>query len=30
MGARIETADVSMVAGVLGLLVNKPGLGGSF
>ena len=30
MGARIETADVSMVAGVLGLPVNEPGLGGSF
>ena len=30
MGARIETDDVSVVAGVLGLPVNEPGLSARF
>jgi len=28
MGARIETDDVTVVSGVLGLPANEPGLGG--
>ena len=28
MGARIETDDVTVVSGLLGLLANEPGLGG--
>jgi len=30
MGARIETDDVSVVAGVLGLPANEPGLSAKF
>ena len=30
MGARIETEDVSVVAGLLGLPANEPGLGATF
>ena len=30
MGARIETDDVSVVAGILGLPANEPGLSGTF
>ena len=30
MGARIETNDVSVVAGILGLPANEPGLSATF